>query len=141
MGNHDLFDLKIMFADQRQDIFDVISGIDDHRLARALISNHGTIALQRPDRKDFVNHKKVSLWLSVVSRSLLKTEALFRGLVSFPREARCLAPEVYFKTISAALAVAALPVSALAGSCSVKSPRPAAPTWEPPIRESRKSRA
>src|SRR5579872_1908845 len=56
MRDHDLLDLEVMFGDNGNDIFDVIARIDHHRFARGVISDDRAVALQRPNRENFVDH-------------------------------------------------------------------------------------
>ena len=56
VGDDDLADLQIVLLNEGENVVDVVSGIDDHRLARALIADDGTVALQRADGKYFVDH-------------------------------------------------------------------------------------
>ena len=58
MSNDDLLYLQVMLADKRENALDLIAGIDHHGLVRGLVSNDGTVALQRANRKDFVDHRK-----------------------------------------------------------------------------------
>jgi hypothetical protein len=55
--DHNLFDLKVMFREECQHIGNVIARVNDHRFARGLVADDRTIALQRPDRKDLMNHE------------------------------------------------------------------------------------
>ena len=52
----DLFDLEVMFADQRENFFNVVAGVNHHRLAGLLVAHDGAIALQRADGKNLVDH-------------------------------------------------------------------------------------
>ncbi len=52
----DLFDLQVVLADERENILDIIAGIDDHGFAGRLIADDGAVALQRTDRENFVDH-------------------------------------------------------------------------------------
>jgi hypothetical protein len=70
MGDDDLLDLQVMLAEEREDVVNVIAGVDDHRFARSLVANNRAVALQRPDGKDFVNHASI-----VTSRQYPVTEA------------------------------------------------------------------
>jgi hypothetical protein len=54
--DHDLLYLKIVFADDGEDVIDVVSWIDDHGLVSRLVADNGAIALQGADGKDFVDH-------------------------------------------------------------------------------------
>ena len=45
-----------MLARQRQNVINIVAGVNDHGLARVLIANNGAIALQRANRNDLVNH-------------------------------------------------------------------------------------
>jgi hypothetical protein len=56
VGNDDLFDLQVMLADEGENVLDIIAGVDDHGFAGGFVADHGTIALQRADGKDFVDH-------------------------------------------------------------------------------------
>jgi hypothetical protein len=61
MSDDDLLDMKIVFADQFENVLHVITGINDDGLARGLISNDGAVALQRADGNDFVDHAGIEL--------------------------------------------------------------------------------
>jgi len=54
--DYDLFDLQVMFADEIENLVNVIPGIDDHGFVGSLIANHRAVALQRADAKYFVDH-------------------------------------------------------------------------------------
>src|SRR5712692_9225672 len=56
MCDDNLFHLEIVLADEGEDIFDVVTGINHHRLERAFVTNDGAVALQRAHGKDFVDH-------------------------------------------------------------------------------------
>ena len=56
MSDDDLLDLQAVLAHQREDAFNLIARIDDHGFVRAFVSDDGAVALQRPDRKNFVDH-------------------------------------------------------------------------------------
>lgn len=56
VGDHDLLDLQIVLLDQSLDVFDVIAGVDDHGFAGGVVADDGTIALERADGEDFVDH-------------------------------------------------------------------------------------
>src|SRR5437868_2479406 len=45
-----------MFADDGENVFNVVAGIDDHSLARGFVSDHGAVALERADGEHFVDH-------------------------------------------------------------------------------------
>ena len=59
VSDDDLLDLKIVFFDQGENVFDLVAGIDHHRFASSFVPDNGAIALQWPDRKDFVNHGRL----------------------------------------------------------------------------------
>ena len=56
MRNHDLLYREIVLANQHEDIFDVIAGINHQGFASGFVPDNRAVALQRPDGKDFVNH-------------------------------------------------------------------------------------
>jgi hypothetical protein len=56
VGNDDLLDLQVVFANQGEDFFDVVAGVDDHGFVRGLVADDGAVALQWADREDFVDH-------------------------------------------------------------------------------------
>jgi hypothetical protein len=56
VGDDDLFDLKKMLFDEVENVFDVVAGVDHHPFAGGLVPNNRAVALQWPDRKDFVDH-------------------------------------------------------------------------------------
>ena len=56
MCNNDLLDFQVMLADEGEHVLNIVSGIDDHRFARDFVADDRAVALQRADRKDFVNH-------------------------------------------------------------------------------------
>jgi hypothetical protein len=59
MGDDDLLDLQVMLADKRENVFNVIAGVDDHRFARGFVADDRAVALQRPDGEDFVDHTSI----------------------------------------------------------------------------------
>jgi hypothetical protein len=56
VGDDDLSYLKVMFANQSQNGFDFVAGIDDHGFAGGFVADDGAVALQRADGEDFVDH-------------------------------------------------------------------------------------
>ena len=56
MSDDDLLHLEIVLLNERENIFDVIAGIDHHGFAGGFVPDDRAVALQRPDGKDFVNH-------------------------------------------------------------------------------------
>jgi len=54
------FDLEIVFLDERKNVAYIIAWVNDHRFMRSLVTDDGTVALKRPDRQDFVDHKRLA---------------------------------------------------------------------------------
>ncbi len=67
VGDDDLFDLEIVFADQGEDVFDFVAGVDDHGFVRGFVADDGAVALQRADGEDFVDHGDI---VAIGSRGL-----------------------------------------------------------------------
>jgi len=59
VGNDDLLDLEIVLADEGEDVVDVVAGINDHGLARGLVADDGTVARERADGQDLVDHLSI----------------------------------------------------------------------------------
>src|ERR1700691_4629372 len=59
VGDDDLLDLQVMLAKEREDVLNVIAGVNDHGLARSFVADDRTVALQLPDGKDFVDHASI----------------------------------------------------------------------------------
>ena len=60
--------VRLCLRDEGEYVLNLVPRIDDHGLARGLVANDGTVALQRADGKDFVDHcLVVSHQLSVIS--------------------------------------------------------------------------
>src|ERR1700691_6230761 len=59
VGDDDLLDLQSMLAEEREHVLNVIAGVDDHRFARGFVADDGAVAVQRPDREDFVDHSSI----------------------------------------------------------------------------------
>jgi hypothetical protein len=57
VGDDDLLHLQLLPAKDRDNLFDLVSGVNAHRFARGLIADDGTVALQGTDGKDFVDHR------------------------------------------------------------------------------------
>jgi hypothetical protein len=73
MRNDNLLDLQIVFANQRENVVDVVARVNHHGFVRILVADHGAVALQRANRKDFVDHGgsfQRSTKLSAISRQL-----------------------------------------------------------------------
>ena len=68
VGDDDLLNLETVFFDEVENVFDIIAGINHHRFARSFVPDDRAVTLQRPDRKDFVNHGLASRQSSVFSR-------------------------------------------------------------------------
>ena len=56
VSDDDLLHVEVVPLDDRNDVFDVIAGIDDHGFVSGLVSDDGAVTLQRTDRDDLVNH-------------------------------------------------------------------------------------
>src|SRR5689334_10224179 len=56
MRNHDLLERELFLAQQVQNPFDLVSRVDHHGLMCLLIPKDGTVALQRADRKNLMDH-------------------------------------------------------------------------------------
>lgn len=56
VGDDDLLESEVVFADQAQDSVDVIARIDDHCFARSFVPDDGAIALKGANGDDFVDH-------------------------------------------------------------------------------------
>jgi hypothetical protein len=76
MGDDNLLDLQIVLSDQRLDIGDIVAGVNDHGFARGFVANDRTIAPQRADRKNFVDHENVVGRSSCVDRSIIGARKL-----------------------------------------------------------------
>jgi len=59
VGDDDLFDLQVVLADEGEDVFDVVAGVDDHGFVGGLVADDGAVALQRADGEDFVDHGSI----------------------------------------------------------------------------------
>ena len=79
MGDDNLFHFEVMLSHQGQNVLDVIPRINDNPIARSLIADYRTIALERTDGQDFVDHEYilvVGLWWLVFGQ---KKGLQFRG--------------------------------------------------------------
>jgi len=56
MRDHYLFDSQMMFFSDCNDGADIVSGVYDHTFMRAFVADDGAIALEHPNRKNFMNH-------------------------------------------------------------------------------------
>ena len=56
VGDDDPFDFELMAIEDVLDLFELIAGVDDERRPRFFVAEDGAVALQRADRKDFVDH-------------------------------------------------------------------------------------
>jgi hypothetical protein len=56
VGDHDHLHGELIALENRYDFRNVVTGIDDDRLAADLIPEHRTIAFQWADRQNFVDH-------------------------------------------------------------------------------------
>src|SRR3989442_12729514 len=63
-----------MLGDCRQNVTNIVPGIDDDRLARGLVTNYRAVTLQWTDGKNFVNH--------VGRRVLAESAAAFTSVVA-----------------------------------------------------------
>jgi hypothetical protein len=73
-----LLDLQVMLADECEKVFNVVAGVDDHGFARSLVADDRAVALQRPDREDFVDHASLDHGSIVASREYLVPGTLSR---------------------------------------------------------------
>jgi hypothetical protein len=48
-----------MLAEKREDVIDIVAGVNDHRFARGLVADDRAIALQWSNGKDLVNHASI----------------------------------------------------------------------------------
>jgi hypothetical protein len=60
MRNDDLRELQVVGFEHREDVLNVISGIDHQRFAAFFVRNDGTIAAQHAYREDFMQHSAVT---------------------------------------------------------------------------------
>jgi hypothetical protein len=56
VSDDDLLDLKVVFLEKGEDVFEIITGVDDHCFAGGFVSDDGAVALQGADREYFVDH-------------------------------------------------------------------------------------
>src|SRR6266536_2472184 len=54
--DHNLFDLEVVFADERENFLNVVARVDDQGFASGFVANDGAVALQRADGENFVDH-------------------------------------------------------------------------------------
>jgi hypothetical protein len=59
VSDNDLLYLKLLLAQHSKNVINVIARIDNHGLVRGLISDDRTVALQRSDGKDFMDHEAI----------------------------------------------------------------------------------
>jgi hypothetical protein len=56
MGDDDGFHLELMSAQDGENVFDVVSGIDDDGFARGFVAEDGAVALEQADGQNLMNH-------------------------------------------------------------------------------------
>jgi hypothetical protein len=56
VGYDDLLNGEVVFGEQGHDAGDLVAGIDDYGFAGGLVTEDGTVALERADGDDFVDH-------------------------------------------------------------------------------------
>jgi hypothetical protein len=56
MGDDDLLQSEFVSDEKREDLRDVVAGIDDHGLARGLVAEDGAVALEGADGEGFKDH-------------------------------------------------------------------------------------
>ena len=66
--HHNLLDLQVMLADEREDFLNVIPRVNHHGFAGGFVADDRAVALQRTDGKNLVNHR------SIVASRLSSTE-------------------------------------------------------------------
>jgi hypothetical protein len=59
VGDDDLLDLQVVLAEEREDVLNVVAGVDDHGFASRFVADDRAVALQRPTGKDFVDHASI----------------------------------------------------------------------------------
>jgi hypothetical protein len=60
--DYDLLDLKIVLANQAEDVFDIVARIDYDRFAVGFVPDYRTVTSQRPDRQDFMDHDDAAVY-------------------------------------------------------------------------------
>jgi hypothetical protein len=58
MRDDNLLYLEFMPPKNGENVVNVVPRIDDHGLVRSLVPNNRAVALEWPDREDFVDHKE-----------------------------------------------------------------------------------
>jgi hypothetical protein len=56
VGNDNLFDLQVVFANEGENFLNVVAGVNHHGFASSLVAYHGAVALQGADGENFVDH-------------------------------------------------------------------------------------
>ena len=56
VGEQDVLDHDVAVADSREDLVDLVAGIDDDRLPGALAADDEPVLVERRDRSDFEDH-------------------------------------------------------------------------------------
>ena len=61
VGDDDLFDGEAVGGEDGHNAGDVIAGVDDDGFVGVLVAQDGTVALQRTDWEDLVDHRDLDL--------------------------------------------------------------------------------
>jgi hypothetical protein len=53
----DLLDPQVVLGDERENVLNIVAGIDDHGFAAGFVADDGTVALQGAHWNNFVDHE------------------------------------------------------------------------------------
>src|SRR6202158_2406838 len=73
VGDDDLLHVKLVLADDGDNVFNVIARIDDHGFARGLVADDRAVTLQRADGKDLVDHNLIFAQVETIHRCVSQT--------------------------------------------------------------------
>ena len=59
MGDDDLLHIKLVLADDGENVLNIVARIDDHGFVRGLVADDRAVTLQRADRQDLVDHSLI----------------------------------------------------------------------------------
>jgi hypothetical protein len=59
VGDDDLLHIKLVLADDGENILNIVAWIDDHGFVRDLVADDGAVTLQRADGKDLMDHELI----------------------------------------------------------------------------------
>lgn len=77
MGDDDVLHREVMALKNRNDLGDIVAGINNDRFSRSLVAKDGAVALERADRENLMDHDSIITRLRAAKSAGTKPALLF----------------------------------------------------------------